>query len=143
MYNCLMTIQLIGRLDHSEKEIDLAGYPTAWQAFAEAINKGENKFNLLVPSDISPTPYEAFIPELQIVHKGDKIVVQYEQGILSFSGSSEMLEKLAKNALWLAKHPQKSGNIQHHLHFEYYPNHPVIDKKSLSVVMSVVDPKER
>jgi hypothetical protein len=137
-----MIISLIARLDSQGQTAELAGYPKAWQQFAEVMKSDEAEFELLVPPKISPAPYRSFVPKLKISHTNEKVYVKYYKGILSFSGSPAMLGKLAKRAIDLAEYPKKLGNIHNHVHFEYYPNHSLISEGSLPVVMTVIPPEE-
>jgi hypothetical protein len=139
-----MTIQLIASLGAKGGEVFLEAYPVGWEQFANALESNDENFDLFVPKDITPAPYDTFMTKLQIFHDvGDKVLIGYHDDVLSVSGSTDMLGKLAQHARYLATNPERSNGIRRHLHFDYYPDHFVIHPLSLPAVLNVVDPKEK
>lgn len=95
----------------------------------------------LTPSQESPLPYDAFLNRLEIRISGDrKVSIKRMKDTLQISGSKYKMKIIAKNIRHLVKQAQEEpqAGVRHHSHVEYWPDHPILDSESESLVVGVV-----
>lgn len=137
-------LRVIGRYSASG-EIEIRGDKQALLSWAESLADNHNASISLVVPQAPANPYDSFLVAMYILRADEAVRIKLNGETLVISGSQEKLKLLADNIKWLAvcENSVESGQIENHLHVEYYQGHFFLDPKSDSLIIVLQEFAER
>jgi hypothetical protein len=131
---------------YEANEIDLEGDSQAPRWLASKLASGQSfRCPLFCSQELSPEPYDGFLATLKVVVSDGPLNVDMRGSELVISGEPECLARLAPSIEHLANQSKEmvSQSAGHHVHEEYFPDHPYLAPSSIPLVITYQPSRHR
>ena len=135
-------LQVVARFSRSGG-LELDAVAQALLRFAKILKQLDQRTDceLLVPADRTAHPYDGFLARLRLEKGEGGVQVYRDDETLRIKGPYSGLEVLASNVEFLVSstsRPNPHPYASHHIHEEYYDDHPYLAEDAEPLVINVV-----